>query len=193
MVTREVMQDEADFPGPTCLAAGFDFLERNRAADDWLLMLECFDPHEPFHAPEHFRDAFPTDYEGGALDWPYYARVTENPTEFDEIRANHVALVAMCDGYPGRLLGYFEAHGMWKDTALVVSTDHGVLLSEHGWWDKCRMPYDEEISHIRLMIHDPCNPQAAAVAAPPPRRRTSCRRRWGSTASSCRPRCVPMS
>jgi arylsulfatase A-like enzyme len=67
----------------------------------------------------------------------------------------------MCDAYPDRLLDYFEAHDMWKDTALVVSTDHGFLLSEHRWWGKCRMPYDEEISHIRLMIHDPCNPQAA--------------------------------
>lgn len=97
MVTREVMRDEADFPGPKCLAAGFDFLERNRAADDWLPMLECFDPHEPFHAPEHFRDAFPTDYEGGALDWPYYARVTKTPPELDEIRATYAALMAMCD------------------------------------------------------------------------------------------------
>ncbi|WP_289150588.1 tripartite tricarboxylate transporter substrate-binding protein [uncultured Salipiger sp.] len=43
----------------------------------------------------------------------------------------------------------------------MVTTDHGFLLSEHGWWGKCRMPYDEEISHIRLMIHEPRNPQAA--------------------------------
>ncbi|APZ50821.1 sulfatase [Salipiger abyssi] len=163
MVNREVMQDEADFPGPKCFAAGFDFLDRNRDADDWLLMLECFDPHEPFHAPERFREAFPTGYNGGALDWPYYARVTENQAEMDEIRANYAALVAMCDEYLGRLLDYFDRHDMWKDTALVVTTDHGFLLSEHGWWGKCRMPYYEEISHIPLMIHDPRTPQAAGT------------------------------
>lgn len=67
----------------------------------------------------------------------------------------------MCDAYPGRLLDYFEAHDMWKDTALAVSTDHGFLLSEHRWWGKCRMPYDEEISHLPQMIHEPRNPQAA--------------------------------
>lgn len=163
MVNREVMQEEADFPGPKCFAAGFDFLERNRTADDWLLMLECFDPHEPFHAPERFRNAFPTDYEGGALDWPFYARVTESPEEMAEIRANYAALVAMCDAYFGRLLDYFDEHDMWKDTALVVSTDHGFLLSEHGWWGKCRMPYYEEVSHIPLMIHDPRHPGAAGT------------------------------
>ena len=50
---------------------------------------------------------------------------------------------------------------MWKDTALVLTTDHGFLLSEHDWWGKCRMPYYEEISHIPLIIHDPRFPEAA--------------------------------
>ena len=163
MVNRDVMVDEKDFPGPKCFSAGFDFLDRNRAADDWLLMLECFDPHEPFHAPERFRDAFPTDYEGGARDWPYYARATESREELDEIRANYAALVAMCDDYLGRLLDYFDRHDMWRDTALIVTTDHGFLLSEHGWWGKCRMPYYEEISHIPMMIHDPRHQEAAGT------------------------------
>jgi hypothetical protein len=48
-----------------------------------------------------------------------------------------------------------DSNGMWEDTCLIVSTDHGFLLSEHGWWGKIRMPYYEEISHIPLMIHHP--------------------------------------
>ncbi len=161
MVNRGAIQKEEDFPGPQCFAAGFEFLERNRKADNWLLMLECFDPHEPFHAPERFKAAYQTAYKGKILDWPHYAMVEENQEEIEEIRANYAALVAMCDEYFGQLLDYFDRYDMWKDTALILTTDHGFLLSEHEWWGKMRMPYYEEISHIPLFIHDPRCPEAA--------------------------------
>jgi len=161
MVNRQVIEREEDFPGAKCFASAFDFLDRNRDGDDWLMMLECFDPHEPFHAPDRFREAYKTNYAGGALDWPHYDRVAESPDEIAEIRANYAALVAMCDEYLGRMLDYFNTHDMWKDTALVVSTDHGFLLSEHEWWGKCRMPYFEELTHIPLIVHDPRAPEAA--------------------------------
>lgn len=154
-INREIMVKEEDFPGPRCFASAFEFLDRNRTADNWFLMLECFDPHEPFHAPDRFRAAYNTGYNGKILDWPHYERVVESPEEIEEIRANYAALVAMCDEYFGRLVDYLDAHDMWKDTCVVLSTDHGFLLSEHGWWGKSRMPYYEEISHIPLIIHHP--------------------------------------
>ena len=154
-INREFMQDEADFPGPRCFAAAFEFLDRNRGADGWFLQIECFDPHEPFHAPERFKRQYETGYNGGVLDWPHYEKVAESPQEIAEIRANYAALVAMCDDYFGRLLDYFEAHDLWRDTALILTTDHGFLLSEHEWWGKNRMPYYEEISHIPLFVHHP--------------------------------------
>lgn len=160
MINREVIREEDDFPGPKCFASAFEFLERNQTADDWLLMLECFDPHEPFPAPDRFRDAYVSGT-GRILDWPQYERVVENPEDITQIRANYAALVAMCDDYFGRLLDYMDLHDMWQDTALILSTDHGFLLSEHDWWGKCRMPYYEEVSHIPLMIHDPRHPEAA--------------------------------
>lgn len=163
MINREQIQDEVDFPGFKCFASAFDFLDRNRTADDWLLMLECFDPHEPFHAPARFREAYESGYEGKILDWPHYERVTESDEEMREIRANYASLVAMCDDYFGRLLGYFDEHDMWKDTALVLTTDHGFMLGEHEWWGKCRMPYYEEIAHIPLMVHDPRHPEGAGT------------------------------
>lgn len=162
-INSQEMRDEADFPGPRCFASAFDFLDRNRKADDWFLMLECFDPHEPFHAPERFKAAYKTGYNGKILDWPHYERVVESAEEIAEIRGNYSALVAMCDDYFGRLLDYLDAHDMWKDTCVVLTTDHGFLLSEHGWWGKARMPYYEEISHIPLMIHHPAHVDQAGT------------------------------
>ena len=55
----------------------------------------------------------------------------------------------------GNLLDYFDEHDLWKDTALIVGTDHGFLLGEHDWWAKNRMPLYEEISHIPLFFYHP--------------------------------------
>ena len=70
----------------------------------------------------------------------------------------------MCDAYFGRLLDYLRRHDLWRDTALMLSTDHGFLLAEHEWWGKSRMPYYEEVTNIPLMIYHPAGGQIAAAA-----------------------------
>lgn len=154
-INGDFLKEEEDFPTAKCFAAAFDFLEMNAGSNNWFLQLECFDPHEPFVAPERFREAYASGYNGKILDWPIYERVAESAKEIAEIRGNYAALVAMCDDYFGKLLDYFDANDLWQDTALVLSTDHGFLLSEHDWWGKNRTPYFEEISHIPLMIAHP--------------------------------------
>jgi arylsulfatase A-like enzyme len=154
-INRDFVRVEEDFPGPQCFKAAFEFLDLNRTADEWFLMVECFDPHEPFFAPERFKEQYRTGWNGGVLDWPIYEKAKGSPEEIAEIRANYAALVAMCDDYFGKLLDYFDEHDLWKDTALILSTDHGFLLAEHDWWGKNLMPYYAEISNIPLLVHHP--------------------------------------
>ena len=52
----------------------------------------------------------------------------------------YAALLSMCDKYLGKLLDKFDELDLWKDTMLIVNTDHGYLLGEHGWWSKIVMP-----------------------------------------------------
>jgi arylsulfatase A-like enzyme len=154
-VNRVSIREEADHPGPQVFAKAFEFLDTNRNEDNWMLQVECFDPHEPFFAPEKYREAFKTAYEGGVLDWPIYGGVSETPEEIAEIRANYAALLTMCDAYFGKLLDYFDAHDLWKDTALILTTDHGYLMGEHDLWAKNVMPFYDEIARIPLLMHVP--------------------------------------
>ncbi|WP_210529710.1 sulfatase [Rubellimicrobium arenae] len=163
VINREFIREEKDFPSVQCFAHGFDFLDMNRDANNWLLQIETFDPHEPFFAPDRFKEPFRTGWNGPIRDWPRYGRVEELPEEAEELRANYYAVVALCDELLGRLLDYFDEHDLWKDTALVVTTDHGFLLGEHDFWAKNRMNMYEEIVHIPLMIHDPRDPRAERV------------------------------
>jgi arylsulfatase A-like enzyme len=157
MINREFMVREDQYCCPQTFEAGFQFLDQNRNADNWLLHLECFDPHEPFSAPERFKDQYPTGYTGPILDWPRYKRNEEDKLLVEELRANYAALLSMCDEYFGKLMAYMDEHAMWDDTAVILTTDHGFLLAEHEWWGKNRMPFFNELAHIPLVFYHPDN------------------------------------
>ncbi|WP_244478802.1 MULTISPECIES: sulfatase-like hydrolase/transferase [unclassified Mesorhizobium] len=155
IINRERIREESDFPAMKTFAAGVDFLERNASADNWLLQLETFSPHEPHHVPDRFKQAYRTGWNQGIRDWPPYDKVHETQEEADELRANYYASLAMCDELLGRVLDAFDTQDLWKDTVLIVSTDHGYLLGEHDFWAKNRMTLYEEIAHVPLMVAHP--------------------------------------
>ena len=132
-----------------------DFININKDADNWFLQLETFDPHEPFFAPERFRETIKTHYRGPRLDWPQYERVTETDEEVAELKANYIALIALCDYLLGKVLDLFDEYNMWDDTSLILTTDHGFMLGEHDWWAKNRMPLYNEIANIPLFFYHP--------------------------------------
>ena len=155
MTNREYITEYEDYPAVQTVSLGLEFLDRNRDADDWFLQIETFDPHEPFDVPESFREGYPSNYNGPILDFPPYGPGTEDADEIAELRANYAATLAHCDFQLGRLLDKFDELDLWRDTALVVSTDHGFLLGEHELWGKLVMPVFNEVAHIPLFIFHP--------------------------------------
>lgn len=148
---RTMQRTKADYPQTMTFDAGLAFIRRNAAQDNWFLQIEAFDPHEPFDAPGEF---FDPDRIGPA-DWPPYAPVHETEKEIADMRAHYLALLRYCDENLGRVLDAMDAHDMWRDTMLIVNTDHGFLLGEHDWWGKNAMPDFNEIAHTPLFIWDP--------------------------------------
>lgn len=108
-VNRQYIVKEADFPQRQCFDRGCDFIERNKDADNWLLHLETFDPHEPFYVPQKYLDMYPEDYSGRHFDWPRGA-VAESPEEVEHCRRQYKALVTMCDQQLGRILDLMDRY-----------------------------------------------------------------------------------
>ena len=154
-VNRTYMTREEDLPLARNFQAGLEFLDVNHGEDNWFLQLENFSPHEPFHVPESYLQ----QYDGPELElhfeWPDYAAVTETPEAVAHCRKRYAALVTMCDQYLGRLLDRMDRYNLWEDTLLIVGTDHGVLLGEHGWWGKRVCSNYNEIAHIPMWVWDP--------------------------------------
>lgn len=154
-INRSYMPTEAEQSQTLTVDAGIEFIETNAPADRWMLQLELFDPHEPFFTHEQYQALYPDNYVGPEFDWPPYGKVTEAASDVDHVRNEYAALVSMCDKSLGRVLDAMDELDLWKDTLLIVNTDHGFLLGEHGWWAKSVQPWFNELVHIPMFLWDP--------------------------------------
>lgn len=152
---RREVASIGDFPQARTFSGGLEFLRANEDADDWFLHIETFDPHEPFFSHPEFKQLYPHEYRGMHFDWPPYRRVTEDDATVAHMRAEYAALLSMCDYHLGRILDFMDERNMWRDTMLIVNTDHGFLLGEHGSWAKCWLPFYDEVARVPLFIWDP--------------------------------------
>ena len=154
-VNRQQIQSEEDMPQYRTFASGMHFIETNKEADNWFLQLECFDPHEPFFVPDKYKMLYEDSYAGEPFDWPGYGHAEKDPVKREHIRKTYAALLSMCDAHLGKLLDLMDRYDMWKDTMLIVNTDHGFMLDEHDYWGKNIMPWYNETARIPLFIWDP--------------------------------------
>lgn len=154
-VNREHMVRDDQHSQPQTFAAGLDFIRRNKDQDRWMLQIECFDPHEPWTCARQWRDRYPDSPIDEVFDWPGYEPVDETPEQIEAAKLDYAALLTRCDASLGDVLDIFDERDLWDDTMLVVWTDHGFMLGEHGCWAKNWMPLFEEISHTPFFVHDP--------------------------------------
>lgn len=136
--------------------AGIDFINENHSIDQWLLQIECFDPHEPFIVPQKYLDLYQDDYVGDIFDWPPMSPLSsETEEQKNHIIRRYAALISMCDNYLGKVLDSFDEYDLWKDTLLIVNTDHGFLMGEHNWYGKNLQPVYNEVAHLPFFMYDP--------------------------------------
>ena len=155
LINRAQVSGEADYPQTRTFDAGLQFLEENVQRDGWFLQIETFDPHEPFDVPDSFnRNWFDPDAQS-IPDWPPYSVATESPAFIQDVRKRYYGLMQFCDKSLGRVLDFMDRHDLWKDTMLIVNTDHGFFNGEHAWWGKGPMPDYQELVHTPFFLWDP--------------------------------------
>jgi arylsulfatase A-like enzyme len=148
--------NEEDYFAPRLFTTGMEYLDTADQGKPFFLVLDSFDPHEPWDPPDEYVKLYSDDYTGrdpivpnyGSSDW-----ITD--AEMERMKALYAGEVTMVDRWLGRFLDKMEETGRMEDTFLVVLADHGVALGEHGFTGK---PYNAlwpELTDIPFMIRSP--------------------------------------
>jgi arylsulfatase A-like enzyme len=147
---------EEDHFAPRLFTKGMEYLDTADEGQPFFLVLDSFDPHEPWDPPDKYVDLYSDGYEGrdpivpnyGASDWL-------DDAELARMKALYSGEVTMVDRWLGHFLDKMESTGRMQDTFLVVLADHGVALGEHGYTGK---PYNAlwpELTDIPFFIRSP--------------------------------------
>ena len=155
---------EEDFFSPQTMSAAADWLAKNHSHEKFLLWVENFDVHEPFHLPEPYRSMYTDALDERFTCWPpyqsgyfghdeaFWQSVTAEELAF--IRAQYYGKITMVDTWLGKIFAQMDALHLWDNTAIILTTDHGHELGEKQRFGK-QAPHYDLSAHIPLMIWHP--------------------------------------
>jgi arylsulfatase A-like enzyme len=168
---RRGRRTELDYSAPRTFHLAEQYLER-LYGDRFFLLVDTWDPHEPWDPPEWYVRPYFADYRGEVIAAAYYdwreAGLSERDMEI--AHACYAGEIAMVDRWVGRLLERLESLGVADETAVVFTSDHGYYFGEHGYLGKMvidrssarfqwlRSPLYREITQTPLLIHVPGKP-----------------------------------
>lgn len=94
----------------------------------FFLWLHLYDPHSPYNPPEPFRSRFKEHLYDGEI--------------------------AYADSEVGRLIAWLNAHGRYSNTAVILTSDHGESLGDHGEKEHGFFIYDSTV-RVPLVVKLP--------------------------------------
>lgn len=155
---RQHYIQDADYPTPRTFSSAIQWLKENEGADDFYLMIDAFDPHEPFDASEEFKGMYPDTF-NSFYDWPRYdfLNADETPEAIGHLRNQYYATLTMADKWLGKFLDEIDKQNLFDDTMIIFTSDHGHMLGEHNVTGKNLFHGWNEMCHIPLFVHLPEN------------------------------------
>lgn len=140
-----------------------NWLKGNAKDDNWFLHINYWDPHGPYRAPDEFGNPFKNDPipdwlteeimkqqekktgPHGVLDihmyddkpWPDYPKYPGRISGLEGARImmdGYDCGIKYMDSHIGQIIDYLKENGVWDDTAVIITSDHGENMGELGIW-----------------------------------------------------------
>ena len=132
---QESNLDEMERPGNIVADVTLDWLSKNYQKK-FFLWMHLYDPHYPYRPPAPYSEEY--------RDRPYDGEI------------------AFADAQVGRLIEFLKNKGLYRNTLIVLSGDHGESLGEHGEKTHGFFIYNATL-HVPLIIHLPGDMHARTV------------------------------
>ncbi|HKI74967.1 MAG TPA: sulfatase-like hydrolase/transferase, partial [Pseudomonadales bacterium] len=133
--------------------------------------LSLLRPHPPWVAPEPYNAMYPPEtlddfvrapsIEQEMAQHPYLAWRLKSPRstapadvkKLTRLKASYFGLMSEVDTNLGRLFDHLKQNGLWDNTLIVFTSDHGEQIGDH--WLVGKMGYFDQSYHIPLIVRDP--------------------------------------
>jgi len=151
------------FP-PRTAELAVEWLEESYRFRPFFLWVDFFDPHEPWDPPEYMVRKYDPDYRGTPMVHPNYGRAGDlTAAELANLRAHYCAEAELVDRWVGRVLQKIDDLGLWENSVVLFTSDHGMSLGEHDRTGKSNInlgddrfwPLYPEIARAPLMAAAP--------------------------------------
>jgi arylsulfatase A-like enzyme len=150
------------------------FIERNRGKK-FFLWVHFLDPHMDYNPPLEFAGVFDRGYEGRYRNHfqfgniPAERMIFECPLDPREIRhaiSLHDGEILHTDNEIGKFFGRLKEWGLYENTLIIFSADHGEGLGEHGYFFTHGDLIYNDCVHIPLLIRFPGGAAKREISAP---------------------------
>ena len=141
---------------------GLRLLDRAPAGRSWHLVVNFAGPHNPWDVTEEMHGWYRDP--GVTFSPPVDPGDRFSSERHRAIRRNYAAMIENIDRWVGRYRRELEAGNELSDTIIVVASDHGELLGDHGQWYKCS-PYQASVG-VPLVVAGPGVANRGVVGEP---------------------------
>jgi len=168
---HELLRTEAERPADHSLSA---FLTDHAlgwlssATTPWFAHLSYLRPHPPYNAAGHFAEMYSSDQMPSPISVgepahdlhrllltnPYTAAPAD-PSDMAELMAQYYGMVSEVDAQLGRIVEHLRRLGQWENTMVIVTSDHGEHLGDHGLIEKA--------GYFGASYHIPCIIKPAGI------------------------------
>lgn len=156
LANQRQRRGEEDCQAPRVFREAMQWLEDNRSMEPFFLLVDCFDPHEPWDPPRSYVEPYDPGYSGREVITPKYGPTDYlSEAELKHMRALYAGEVTMVDRWLGLFLERARELGMLEDTLLIVTSDHGHQIGEHGVTGKLSWGMWYELMDVPLFLRLP--------------------------------------
>jgi len=130
LLNQQDRHREEDWTSAQAFLGAIRFLEDNRDNQPFFLWIDSFDPHEPWDPPARYADLYDPEWEAG---WePIFHPPGEDTRVAQRVKALYYGECTFVDKWIGHLLDKLEDLHLADETLVIVTSDHGTELWDHG-------------------------------------------------------------
>lgn len=155
---------EEDYQCARVFRRAAEWLQSARRNAPFFLWVDSFDPHEPWDPPRAYADAYfgGTGWQGIDFILPGAAG-SMSPEDQARVRALYFGEVTFVDRWVGHLLAAVEALDLWRNTVVILVSDHGTEVGDHGHFGKGPRHMHPYNTQINFMVRHPSGPRGVQL------------------------------